>query len=604
MPSDWKARARRIEAPTPVAPEAPIEAPEAAPAAPAGGSWRDRARRIEEPPGLGESALRGAAQGATLGFADEAQAAARTAPSVLKPLGEGLLRANAELAKQATGGAVDLTGQVPEQEPLPSLSEVGETYRGFRDPYRARDEAAAAANPVPFYGSQLIAGAAVPLGAAGLAGRGAAAGASLGARALAGAAAAAPMGAIAGLGSSKADLTRGEFGKAALDTAIGAGTSAAVGAAVPVVAEGARAVGRGISNATQGLQQRAAPALREWAGGQLAKAAGLYGRHQVRQVGDANDARELGHWAADEGLVTFGSSLETVAKRAAQKNTDAGQVIDQIRSQAQAQGQGPDSATILGQIEGLVSGYRKYANPIAKKLAETVDAFKDDIAANADPQTGIVPPRVLDDLKEQLDDVLYAGFSDQAGRLSRGAKAIQVQMRRIFKESEEGVVDQLGPDIGAAFRKAKQDYGNSIDVLRWLRYSDEGKLANLGLGLRETGLVIAGLGEPASAGLAFAGKRLADRYGNSIAGLAARRLAGPAAAQAPAAVGAAQPAAGQILQLPPRVSQILQSATGKGPQAAAAAAMVLIQQNPELRDGIIDYVRGFGSGPEPIPALR
>lgn len=594
MPGDWKARARRIEAPAPALPESP----EATPAPAAGGSWRDRARRIEEPPGLGESALRGAAQGATLLFADEAQAAARTAPSVLKPLGEAFLGANAELAKQATGGAIDLTGQVPEQEPLPSLSEIGETYRGFRDPYRARDEAAAKENPWAYYPAQLAAGAAVPLGAAGLAGRGAAAGASLGARALAGAAAAAPVGAIAGLGSSKADLTKGEFGKAALDTAIGAGTSAAIGAAVPVAAEGIRAAGRGIDR----LAQRAAPELRDFAGAQLAKAAGLYGRHQVRQVGDANDARELGHWAADEGLVTWGSSLDTVAKRAAAKNTEAGQLIQQIRDQAQSQGQGPDSGAILNQIENLVSGYRKYANPIAKKLAETVDTFKDDIAANADPQTGIVPPQVLDDLKEQLDDVLYTGFSDNRGALTRGAKAIQVQMRRIFKDSEEAVVDRLGPDLGAAFRKAKQDYGNSIDVLRWLRYSDEGKLANLGLGLRETGLVIAGLGEPASAGLAFAGKRLVDRYGNSIAGLAARQLAGPAAAQAPAAIGAALPAAGQILQLPPRVSQILQNAIPKGPQAAAAAAMVLIQQNPQLRDQIVDFVRGLGTGPEPIPA--
>ena len=127
-----------------------------------------------------ESAGLGAIQGATLGYGDEA---------------EGALRA----------GTDALAGKNLNQ----SLTDL---YTKYRDLARQRNELAEKQNPKSYFAGQLGGGAAtafVP---------------GLGELNLGKAAA---VGAAAGLGSSNADLTKGEIGKAALDTGIGAGIGAA-----------------------------------------------------------------------------------------------------------------------------------------------------------------------------------------------------------------------------------------------------------------------------------------------------------------------------------------------------------------------------------------
>src|SRR5690606_28392307 len=58
-------------------------------------------------------------------------------------------------------------------------------------------------------------------------------GATLGARGLGGIKAGGTLGALAGAGSSEADLTKGEHGQFAKDTAISGGTGAALAGAMP-----------------------------------------------------------------------------------------------------------------------------------------------------------------------------------------------------------------------------------------------------------------------------------------------------------------------------------------------------------------------------------
>lgn len=132
----------------------------------------------------GESLLRGAAQGATFGFADEIAGAYDTAK------------------KTAFGDK--------------KFSELPSTYREERDLSRALHEKAAQDNPGLYTAGEIgggIASSFVPGGAA----LNAAKGAKLGTQLIK----AGTTGALAGLGSSSADLTKGEVGKALEDTVTG-----------------------------------------------------------------------------------------------------------------------------------------------------------------------------------------------------------------------------------------------------------------------------------------------------------------------------------------------------------------------------------------------
>lgn len=124
------------------------------------------------PPGYLESLLRGGAQGATLGYADEAMGGLEAA------------------GKKITGDQTDLA----------------ELYRKYRDIERQKNEAAKKENPKMFTAGELGGGAATmltPIGEIGTAGK------------------ALALGATSALGQSDADLTKGEVGQAAKDTALG-----------------------------------------------------------------------------------------------------------------------------------------------------------------------------------------------------------------------------------------------------------------------------------------------------------------------------------------------------------------------------------------------
>lgn len=159
-----------------------------------------------------ESFLRGGAHGATLGFGDEAQGA-------IQALGMKLL-------PNSLGGSDDKRG-------------LADLYREQRDVARKDDENARTDNPKSFMAGE-VAGSTLPALATSSGVAGAATKAQgIGAKLIRALASGAKWGAAAGLGDSQADLTQGDVGGAAADTAkgaaIGAGTNAAmtgVGAAV------------------------------------------------------------------------------------------------------------------------------------------------------------------------------------------------------------------------------------------------------------------------------------------------------------------------------------------------------------------------------------
>jgi hypothetical protein len=154
-----------------------------------------------------ESGLRGAAQSVSYGTADELTAAGETA------------------AKTLLGGD--------------KLSDLMENYRKYRTESRADYKAAEEQNPGSYLVGEIGGGAAAGLltGGAGAVANLGRTGLITGAKELA--KIGAKQGAAAGFGSSEGDLTKGEIGQAAADTAIGAGLGATVGAVLPTAVKGA-----------------------------------------------------------------------------------------------------------------------------------------------------------------------------------------------------------------------------------------------------------------------------------------------------------------------------------------------------------------------------
>lgn len=179
-------------------------------------------------PGRGEAAYRGAVQGATMGFGDELAGAAG-AP-ILQLYRKYLAAKGVHLTPQAAAEA-EAAGIHGPQNTGPDLIDE---YRAIRDQERGKNAAAESAHKGYYVGGNL-AGAALtaPLLPGG-------ATKSLGGAIKAGAA----LGAANGLGSSDADLTRGDVGSALLDSGIGSAAGGAAGA----LGYGAGKVVRGLVN--------------------------------------------------------------------------------------------------------------------------------------------------------------------------------------------------------------------------------------------------------------------------------------------------------------------------------------------------------------------
>jgi hypothetical protein len=165
--------------------------------------------------------LAGATQSASLGFGDELSGAFGAGGHLV---GKGI-----EAIKNWAGTKKDASEPVA-ADYRPSSRDLVEAYRRSRDEARKVDEAAQARTPEAYLGGELLGAFANPLP-----GPGKGAGlAKIGRMALQGAG----IGGLAGLGNSKADLTKGEFGNAAIDTGISGGLGAFLGAGSQAAANG------------------------------------------------------------------------------------------------------------------------------------------------------------------------------------------------------------------------------------------------------------------------------------------------------------------------------------------------------------------------------
>lgn len=223
-----------------------------------------------------ESAARGAAQGVTMGFADEITGAAKALGVTPQKLAMAFMGGNAigEIGSYLTRR---LGKTVAEKGTEGAL----ESYRQERDESRAAYDAAEKANPKTYLAGQIGGGLATAV----LPGGGAA---TLGKVVKAGAA----YGAGAGAGESRADLTKGEVGDLVVDATKGGAIGVVGGALGRGVAKAAGAAASGAQKAWSNLPEsvpgatRAADAVARKQAEKVAKEVAK-GSDELSQIGHA-----------------------------------------------------------------------------------------------------------------------------------------------------------------------------------------------------------------------------------------------------------------------------------------------------------------------------
>jgi hypothetical protein len=185
----------------------------------------ERGQDVRPLPSRSEALLRGGAQGATLGFADELAGASRTF---------------GDQGDQLQAGS--------------SPEEIVRQYREGRNQSREGDRAAQQAHPNYYLGGQIGGG----LATLAIPGAGVAKGLSTGARLARAAGLGAGLGAAAGLGGSEADLTRGDVSGAAADTGVGATLGGLLGVGGEAIAQGLGSLGRALLPKVEALAARIA----------------------------------------------------------------------------------------------------------------------------------------------------------------------------------------------------------------------------------------------------------------------------------------------------------------------------------------------------------
>lgn len=323
-----------------------------------------------------DAAGRGALQGASMGYADE------------------------------LAGALGAGGQALSKK---KLTDLLNDYRAARDAYRAKDQAAKSKYPGTFVGSQLVgglAGAMLPMGELGLAGK---------------IAAGAGVGGAAGLGNSQADLTQGEVGQAAKDTALGAGVGAALGAA---------------SNMIPSAKELPAYAEKE-----AIRATGAAPAKALRF------SPKAGRFLLDNGIVKFGSNPENIAENAEQALAQHGQTIGDALSKLEAEGTPPLNKTdLIQQMLNRANEMKQsaYGAPVARKLEQLAG----DIGS----------PEVPTDLPLSQVEQMKRGFQGLSNYTKPNTTLAQKEAASILRQNVENAATAQNPELANTFTQAKDAY--------------------------------------------------------------------------------------------------------------------------------------------------
>ncbi len=366
------------------------------------------------------------------------------------------------------------------------LDDLVDSYRKNRDSLKSDFAKAAAAHPVIS-------------GAANMVGTGAALSAAGPAAMTAGGLAA--TGAAMGLGASPADLTKGEVGRAAMDTAVGAGTNLVAGKAMEAAAP---YLGKAMGGVA-GYFGDKAENLAEQATGATGKQAAQF---------KEGTGREL----LDRGIVKFGSSPGDIAENANAAMQKSGENISDILEN-QLPGVTVDRNTVLNYIKNKIrslSGDESQAD-LVRSLRSKMGDIEDQISTTTEgatvkppemvgpdfsgiPKKLVKNPSQLADAVEgsidqahltNLDSANAAGFDpygnlptvttqestvpiSQAEEIKRGyqskvnwkspnpdvvANNANTTVSDAYRQAVEDAATEANPDVAAQFKADKETYG-------------------------------------------------------------------------------------------------------------------------------------------------
>lgn len=544
--------------------------------------------RPAAPIGDGRSAALGFAQGGTYGYADEigglfARFLAEGQPA---RLGAAFQPSESDTPEEAAAKQAALADQAAE----PTAYQLG------RDAMRGEAARAQKESPWAFGGGNL--GGAV---AASVLTRKAAPGLAKQSAATQGAI----EGAVAGLGGSDADLTEGEFLKAAIDTGAGATLGGFMGEAGQHLGEGLGAAGswagRKLGNALSEGAPTLEEAFRRFAQERALKAAGYIQKDFPRAGMKLRRLREGGQTLLDEpGLITPGASSATIADRLEPLVQQEGKAIGRYLDEADAAAGSSfayDPTRLASRAEAEIAT-PALENPSVYSQGQRVATWIDRLraaerakAARGDPFTF----REANEIKGDLQELTRNNRGDVPISQRR---ADQLQ-RMMTRDLDQQVRPLIGDDALAEFRNARSRFGTFKDALDKSTQGANRETGNNVFRIDDRQAAEAGamVGGAPGAAVAGAASKLLRGRGDSVAAVGADRLAksgvlgrlpGPDALGA--AGGSAGAAAGRAVQTAMSTTDWLNMATEQNPEAMGEYGPTLQQAKADGRLAMVHYV--------------
>ncbi len=370
------------------------------------GPWTKFAKTPADKPGAVTSAVRGAAQGLSLGFGDEIQ---------------GLMEAGGQAVGIKGLGANNFDQSF--QKPKLSLDELRDAYIQARDEARGADKAAKEANPGSYFTGELVGGfaGAKKLPTPKVQNLKSAVGTGM------------AYGGATGLGNSEADTVLGM----AADTAVGLGIGAAGGAA-------AHGAGKAI-DAGRSLAGRAGSKLKDLAEKSAVNATGATGKQASNFSDDAG--REL----LDSKIVRFGDSQEKIAERAASAVKSAEGKISSSLEKLENAGVKVDSNDIYGSIRSKIKELK--GDPSNADVVRGLEAELDNIILAAD-ELGTT------DVGIKFAEQIKRGYNRKAGNWVDPEKGqIGKELYQTYRRGVEDAAKRADPATAAVFEEGKRAYG-------------------------------------------------------------------------------------------------------------------------------------------------
>lgn len=415
-----------------------------------------------------ESGVRGAVQGLSLGFADEATGALEAAKDWLSNDPSGFMT----------------------------------NYRKHRDESRANYRTAENANPGTYMTGQ-VGGAIAPA----LATVGGSLPATVGSLAA--------QGAAQGLGSSEADLTYGDVSGAVRDTALGSAIGGATGIAGKALSK--IPIGKAAEYISGKLGENAERLAARGLGAE---------RATIKKIGDEK-IRQAGRYALDEGIVTpLASTEDMIARNAAVQKGAGSQMGEVYKTIDDAGASSFNPLDVATKVEKELGDF--WRSPINKAEGRQLENTLDSILMRS-PTGENIPLSEAQTLKQELGKVANwknkVSITDKE-RMARDAYGI---VSSAIDEATEAGANKVGAEgLKETLQEAKGLFGKSKTASELLENKNAREQGNRLFGLTDNIIAGASLGTaPATGGASLAipvGKKVLERYGINTSAVIADNL--------------------------------------------------------------------------------